>query len=42
MSVLVEGWDVSHELKLVCHGDRVLAAVQKAMVRALRPQGLLG
>lgn len=32
----VEGWDVHEPLQLVCHGERVSAAVQRRIVTALR------
>jgi DNA-binding transcriptional LysR family regulator len=36
VEVMVEGWDIREPLTLACHGDRVKASVQRAVLKALR------
>jgi DNA-binding transcriptional LysR family regulator len=38
VEVPVEGWDVRDPLVLACHGDRVKAALQRELLRALRAE----
>lgn len=38
VEIEVEGWDVHEPLYLVCHGDRVTARVQQAVVSQLRSE----